>query len=269
MELYLSLSAYGGVSTREALTVYWSAGIRHVELAIGSKPDTDAVQAIEDFRQQGMVFRSHHAFVWCDRHHPFNLAQPQDWSYFERLTDWLASNGITSYSVHGGNFPIGTERADAYATFIENVDCLHRLCQRHGIVLGVETMYPTLPSSGYENLLDNGEEVAQFYQDASQIKLVVDLAHLNIWHHHSDGEKLRWLELLPERLLEIHISDNDGKRDIHSRITQKTWWVSQIDRFPTGVPIVLESRLNHLPVEVVQQEYNCIAALIGLHSNSL
>lgn len=49
MELYLSLSAYGGVSTREALTVFWEAGVRHVELAIGCKPDTDAVKAIQDF----------------------------------------------------------------------------------------------------------------------------------------------------------------------------------------------------------------------------
>lgn len=35
MQLYLSLSAYGGVSTREALTIFWNAGIRYVELAIG------------------------------------------------------------------------------------------------------------------------------------------------------------------------------------------------------------------------------------------
>lgn len=263
MELYLSLSAYGSVSTREALTVFWEAGIRHVELAIGPLPDTDAVQAIQDFRQQGMVYRAHHAFVWGDRHHPFNLAQPQDWNYFQRLTDWLVINGITAYSVHGGHFPTGTDRAKAYATFLENVHCLHQLASTRGIVLGVETMYPTLPTSGKENLLDNASEVAQFCQDAPQVKIVLDLAHLNIWHHHSKEAKLQWLKLLPpERLLEIHISDNDGRHDIHSRITQKTWWVSQIAQFPSGVPFVLESRLNRLPVSVVQQEYGRIAALI-------
>ncbi|AFY46065.1 xylose isomerase-like enzyme [Nostoc sp. PCC 7524] len=254
MEFYLSLSAYGGVSTREALTVFWEAGIRYVELAIGPKPDTDAVQAIQDFRQQGMVYRAHHAFVWGDRHYPFNLAQPQDWNYFQRLTDWLANNGITAYSVHGGHFPMDTNRAEAYATFLENVHCLHQQCLARGIVLGVETMYPTLPTSGKENLLDNASEVAQFCQDAPEVKIVLDLAHLNIWHHHSLQAKLQWLKLPPGRLLEIHISDNDGRHDIHSRITQKTWWVSQIAQFPTGVPFVLESRLNRLPVSAVQQE---------------
>lgn len=239
MELYLSLSAYGGVSTREALTVFWEAGIRHVELAIGPLPDTDAVQAIQDFRQQGMVYRAHHAFVWGSCHYPFNLARSsQDWDYFERLTDFLAYGGITAYSVHGGNFPTVSVRAKAYATFLENVHCLRQLCQMRGIVLGVETMYPTLPSSTKENLLDNASEVAQFCQDAPEVKIVVDLAHLNIWHHHSKEAKLQWLKLPQERLLEIHISDNDGRHDTHSRITQKTWWVSQIPQFPTVVPFV-------------------------------
>lgn len=270
MELYLSLSAYGGVTTREALTVFWEAGIRYVELAIGPIPDTDAEQAIQDFRQQGMIYRAHHAFVWSARHHPFNLAEPQDWKYFQRLTDWLASHGITAYSVHGGDFPTTSDRthmrcfrAKAYATFLENVYCLHQLCQERGIVLGVETMYPTLPTSAKKYLLDNAEEVAQFCLDAPEIKLVVDLAHLNIWHHRNLQTLEQLLELPSERLLEIHISDNDGRRDIHSRITPKTWWVSQIAKFPTGVPIVLESRLNRLPVSVVQQEYKHIAALIS------
>lgn len=278
MELYLSLSAYGGVPTREALTVFWDAGIRHIELAIGPKPDNDAARAIQDFGQQGMVYRAHHAFVWSDRgsqgqssqrysaHRPFNLAQPQDWKYFQRLTDWLANNCITAYSVHGGHFPTLTERTKAYETFLENVHYLHQLCQERGIVLGVETMYPTLPIAGKDYLLDNASEVAQFCQDAPQIKLVVDLAHLNIWHHCSDSSKLQWLKLPPERLLEIHISDNDGRHDIHSRITQKTWWVSHVAQFPTSVPFVLESRLNRLPVSVVQQEYSSIADLISVAS---
>ncbi|MEH2003254.1 MAG: TIM barrel protein [Nostoc sp.] len=262
MELYLSLSAYGGVSTREALTVFWQAGIRHIELAIGPRPDALAVQAIEEFGQQGIVFRAHHAFVWSERHYPFNLAQPQDWKYFQRLTDYLASISITAYSVHGGNFSKTTERDQAYTIFVENIHYLHQLCQERGIVLGVETMYPTPPVSDVENLLDNASELAQFCQDSPQLKIVVDLAHLNIWHDKSLVTQNQWLGLPTERLLEIHISDNDGRQDIHSRITPHTWWIPHITQFPVGVPLVLESRLNRLPVSVVQQEYQRIAALI-------
>ena len=106
MELYLSLSAYGSVSTRQALTVFAEAGVQKVELAIGVKPDADATIAIQGFRQQGMQFRAHHAFVWESRHRPFNLAAPLKMDDFERMADWLAEQEITAYSVHPGHYGI-------------------------------------------------------------------------------------------------------------------------------------------------------------------
>jgi hypothetical protein len=104
MELYLSLSAYGGVSTRKALTVFAAAGVQNVELAIGVKPDADASIAIQTFRQQGMQFRAHHAFVWESQHRSFNLAFPMKMDYFKRMADWLAEQAITAYSVHPGHY---------------------------------------------------------------------------------------------------------------------------------------------------------------------
>lgn len=133
-----------------------------------------------------------------------------------------------------------------------------------GIVLGVETMYPMSPNNPTQNLLDNTEEVTQFCQDAPEIKLVIDLAHLNIWQNHTLEAKLQWLQLTPERLLEIHISDNDGRHDTHSCVTPQTWWISHITQFPVGVPIVLESRLNHLSVAGVKQECEQIKQLLQI-----
>ena len=104
MELYLSLSAYGSVSTRQALTVFAEAGVQKVELAIGVKPDADATIAIQGFRQQGMQFRAHHAFVWQSQHRSFNLALPLKMDHFERMADWLAEQAITAYSVHPGHY---------------------------------------------------------------------------------------------------------------------------------------------------------------------
>jgi hypothetical protein len=51
--MYLSLSAYGGVTTREALETSAAAGIHQVELAIGVKPDVEVTTAVRDFQQQG------------------------------------------------------------------------------------------------------------------------------------------------------------------------------------------------------------------------
>ena len=261
-QLYLSLSAYGGVTTREALTTFWQAGIRHVELAIGPKPDADASLAIRDFQQLGMVYRAHHAFVWESYHTPFNLAERFDYEHFVKLTDWLADYGITAYSVHGGNYR-NDSKIDAYAKFIENIYKLHLLCQERDIILGVETMYAMPPGSPSQNLLDNSEDIKQFCKDAKEIKLVVDLAHLNIWHRNSIEEKLEILKILPQDILEIHISDNDGMRDIHSPITDKTWWLPWIEMVPVEVPLVLESRMNRLQPQEINSTYNEVIKLFA------
>jgi hypothetical protein len=72
---------------------------------------------------------------------------------------------------------------------------------------------------------------------------------------------LQAISLIADRLLEIHISDNDGYRDIHSIITDRTWWLPWIDRLPSGVPFVLESRLNRLSASDLS-EYQRVYALL-------
>ncbi|KRH95740.1 MULTISPECIES: sugar phosphate isomerase/epimerase family protein [Cylindrospermopsis] len=255
MELYFSTSAYGGTSTRQVLTMFWELGIKEVELAIGPRCDRDAVKAITEFQQKGMTYRAHHAFVWGETHKSFNLAEPQEWSYFERMMDWLGDLKVTAYSVHGGDFHRGQEREKAYGQFKENVQNLQQICEKRGIVLGVETMYPTPPNSWNYYLLDNSWELTRFCEELPEMKIVVDLAHVNIWRNQSLSEKLEWLKLPSERILEIHISDNDGKRDIHSPITDSTWWVPYAAQIPRAIPIVIESRLNRFPPSIVKEQY--------------
>jgi hypothetical protein len=52
--------------------------------------------------------------------------------------------------------------------------------------------------------------------------------------------------------------DNDGKRDLHSRVTPKTWWMPWHNFSPKQVPIVLESRLQHFNRQAIQREYQQI-----------
>ena len=259
---YLSLSSCGGLRTEEALATCAAAGIQHVELAIGVKRDGNVSAALEKWQAQGMQFRAHHAFVW-DTHRPFNLAAAFDADYFGRLTDWLARHQIMAYSVHAGSYSTPTDKPRAYSQLLEHLERLHSLCQARAIALGVETMDRLPTSRSSQNLLDNLADVEQFLQDAPDLKLVIDLAHLNLWHDTSIPEKLSLFNFPPERLLEVHVSDNDGKRDIHSRITNDTWWVPWRDRIPLSVPIMLENRCCNGSVNEMQQTYQEVLALFS------
>lgn len=258
--LWVSLSAYGGVTTRAALHTFWAAGIRHVELAIGVKPTPDTVAVLQAYQQQGMQYRAHHALVWAESR-SFNLAATFDAGYFERLTDWLATMDITAYSVHAGSYPAGADRPLAYAQWLQHLAQLAQLCRDRHINLGVETMYPSATET-HQYLLQNQAEIMQFRQDQPDLHLVVDLSHLNLWRDSTIAEKLSLFQLAERRLLEIHISDNNGDRDRHMAITSNTWWLPYRHLWPRDTPIVLESRMNHQSVEQIRQHYQTIQQLL-------
>jgi hypothetical protein len=116
-------------------------------------------------------------------------------------------------------------------------------------------------------LLQNTAQVEQLLQDLPHIELVVDMAHLNIWKKETIPEKLQLLELACDRLLEIHISDNDSYRDSHTAITERTWWVPYAAMFPPLVPLVLESRMNRQSVEQVRQLLEVTQSLLSVRAS--
>jgi len=256
-QIWISLSAYGGVTTEQALLVLWTAGVRQVELAIGVKPSSDTVEVLQQYQHQGMQYRAHHAIVW-EESRSFNLAHPFDAAYFARLTDWLARMGISAYSVHAGRYARTTDPEFANACFWEHVGQLGEMCRDRGIRLGVETMYPASSEETHQYLLQNAIQVKQFLHDVPDVDLVVDMAHLNLWRSATVADQLQVLQLAPHRVLEIHISDNDGDRDTHTTISDRTWWLPYTAMFPAHVPIVLESRMNRQNAAQVRQQIEAV-----------
>lgn len=260
--LWVSLSTYGGMTTSEALQVLSAAGVRHIELAIGVKPSPDTTAVLRHYQQQGMHYRAHHALVW-EEVRSFNLADSFDQRYFERLTDWLVAMSITAYSVHAGSFTRADNPTDAYDRFVTHLEKLRRLCSDRQIRLAVETMYPKTAADSSQYLIQNAVQVEQLLQDLPEINLVLDMAHLHIWKTESISQKLHLLEMNVDRLLEIHISDNDGQRDTHTTISDRTWWLPYAPLFPPDIPIVLESRMNRQSVEQVQKQVQTVQAIVN------
>ena len=115
-------------------------------------------------------------------------------------------------------------KSEPTPSLLQHLDLLQRLCAQRHIELAVETMDRLPLNCPMQNLLDGLESVEQCLRDLSALKLVVDLAHLNLWPELAATQKLSLLQQ-PERLLEIHLSDNDGRRDSHTTIAAQTWWV--------------------------------------------
>jgi sugar phosphate isomerase/epimerase len=261
--LYVSMSALGGMSTGEALARAWAAGVRHVELAIGPRPDPYAGDRVKAFAREGVAFRAHHAFVYNETSAPIGLATERDERALGHRLDWLASVGAEAYSVHPGSFALGWQRERAYATFVDNARWLAARCAERGIAFGVEMMFPMPASSRMRNLLDSSAEVDRFCADVPEAGLVVDVAHLGLW---AAGDREALFERYAPRALEVHVSDNDGRRDTHTPVHEQTWWWRKLASVPAGVPIVLESRLTRPGAPSVVAQLSLLARGAGAAS---
>ena len=114
------------------------------------------------------------------------------------------------------------------------------VAKKRGVI--VEVMYPGYPLSGdadVERALDVG------------VDLAVDVSHLYLQRCAgvlSDRVLRRLLD--SERVVEVHVSENDGVKDSHTALTANCFllgWAK--DRGRAGLPVVLESYFHKASVD--------------------
>jgi sugar phosphate isomerase/epimerase len=167
---------------------------------------------------------------------------------------------VTAYSVHPGSYTDQPEAA--WEIFLTNLEWLKTVCLSHKIELGIETMYP-IYNENRRYFLDNLDSIDRLKVVFPDLKWVLDLAHLNLWR----SGRLEAINLLKDRLLEIHLSDNDGRRDLHTAISEKTWWLPHLEILPASVPYVLETRLGSIrSFHSIANEYQRVVNLLSVKS---
>lgn len=211
-------------------------GTTHVELSVGSRPAP--VSTLNDWPD--VTFIGHHLLP-LGSHALRPNARDRD-----ELIDTLVGAGIKRYTAH-----------PPHQRFVRGQSGLHQWCESWltrlsdvGIEFAVETMYTPRnkqeqeQSGGY--FLSTPAEVWDFVAWAQSIgwdqPLVLDASHLYIgwsggaW---SDDDVHNVLDYGPAD--EIHISENDGRRDQHRPLTfehKVSEWIGNdtLNRFRYVVP---------------------------------
>lgn len=96
--------------------------------------------------------------------------------------------------------------------------------------IGIENLFPS-PQKKINAFLTTPEEIINFFQDdeikKERIFFLLDLGHLeitcNLLNLNKDKVFNEILEKLEEKIYEIHLSNNDGINDLHSRIDIDSW----------------------------------------------
>jgi hypothetical protein len=110
-----------------------------------------------------------------------------------------------------------------------------------------EVMYP-----GYA--LGCGDDVERAM--ALGLRLAVDVSHVLIQLHSGVMTAATWTRLQSyARVAELHVSDNDGRRDLHRPLTARSFGIGWArERAADGVPLVLECYMHKLSTDERAQQ---------------
>ena len=207
--LYMALSCLQGWPMRAAATELLDAGAQGLQLTPGCVPTPAFGRWLDHL---GVRQRRHDGFSWR------GLRQPV-WD----------SDGRTLVSAESVHPP--RQRPDD-----DFVDWLDRAA-----VCGsaVEVMYPG-------HWLGTGTELEAAMDH--DLVLAVDVSHLYIQQQAGVLSPTQLDRVLSYgRVAEVHVSANDGRRDLHRQVTADSFWLGWArERYGDGVPVVCESYLQRI-----------------------
>lgn len=127
--------------------------------------------------------------------------------------------GAPAYSWHAGR----SERASLSQAISRTLD----LEQELGIPVGIEGLYPSDATGWLMSSFDDYKAVM-----GSGARYAIDLSHWQIVAGKEGRTELGLLEdlLTHPRCMEIHVSDNDGKRDSHRPLERKAFWTGLVSK---------------------------------------
>jgi sugar phosphate isomerase/epimerase len=116
-----------------------------------------------------------------------------------------AAAGARFAVVHPGSETPPEERPSRVETSVRSLTRLNAFCRDHGIRMAVENMLPTNVAEGARGLRGILDRLPH---DAG---VCFDTGHAHV----TDGSPAKALEVIKDRLLTLHVHDNDGTGDQH------------------------------------------------------
>jgi hypothetical protein len=240
--LYFSVSAIPGFPIQESFDLLRAAGISNIEVSVGTKPGDDSNGALQREIDNGVNLLWHHNIPIDNRYNFINLCEKFDERLFRQIFQWCNRSRAKHFSVHGGLYnPDLISHSKAMDKFANNYGKVVSLAKAFGIKMGIETAYPTLNGSKY--VLDSEEDIKTFVSMFPETGLVLDFAHVKIQKNFKTAEEsLIDFMLASENLIELHISENDGRSDSHTRILRESKFWDRV-KSRAELPIVIEGKL--------------------------
>jgi sugar phosphate isomerase/epimerase len=255
----------GGSDVFRVLDAYAAAGLRTVELGAtlgyldGMEPHL--------FKRYGFDFIVHSYFPPPRERIVVNLAS-QDAAVLDRSRrqikgsiDFCHALGVDCFSFHAGfrvepdeNFTFKEDGSAvaydvAFETLVESVKEINAYALSKGVRIAVENHgMPEKELTHGKNLtymLCEAWEFERLWEavPSNNIGMLLDLGHLKVASQSLGFDKEDFVDRVKERVLSVHVHDNNGRADEHREVTEKSWCLDVLRRGGfANARVVLESR---------------------------
>jgi sugar phosphate isomerase/epimerase len=147
-----------------------------------------------------------------------------------------------------GFFKAGDPSLTSVEAFYSMLDELNEVAQAEGILIAIENLAPRSKDDTFSFLTSESdiERFLAYIVTKSHLGILVDLGHMGAASTIFEFDRVRMLDRIfahPNKIFELHVSENDGPRDAHGVTPLDSWqleFLSERRHLLGDIPVVLE-----------------------------
>jgi len=280
-DIFVSTGAFKPKEIKELLKLAEENDIYNIELSSGLNYDSNTKEIIKNSSEK-FKFLIHNYFPAPKEPFVLNLASKDkqvienSMNLCKNAIDMISELGGEFYSVHcgftfdcsakelGNNRQMECEKIaieEAYNNFVKNIKELSIYSQKKNIKLAIENN--VFAEFAYTNGCNNMylgadiEGLKKIFKDvkSDNLYLLLDLAHAKISSTFLNFNIDDLIKELKDKIIAVHISENDGKNDNNFKISSNSELIKYIHQLKNKV-LVIES--YNLEVKEIRQQINIL-----------
>ncbi|MEQ8667385.1 MAG: TIM barrel protein [Rhodospirillales bacterium] len=255
MGCYLSTSCFGRTFVANAIERCHAIAPGRVEISAPHhhQPIEELEAVLCGFRDRGIALTLHNYFPAPEESFVLNMAAADDLG-LERTTSLVMNAlrlskaaGSPLYGIHAGYLARADAQSDGMFAFDDEMssygDALDRAVafvnrvapafEAEGVHFLVENLFPS-PKKRH-SLFCSLDEIREFMARVPKsVGLLFDLGHMNVSSNIMGFDRQAfldaYLEEFGDRLIEVHISENEGLKDEHLAVRKGSWQLDALRR---------------------------------------
>lgn len=248
MGCYLSTSCFGRSYVSDAIRQCHEIAPHRIEISAPHhhQPLDELEGILKEFREAGHALTLHNYFPAPAESFVLNMAANDDvgkartQALVEGALKLAVAAGSPLYGIHAGYLARADETKDGMFAFDDEMSSYGAALER--AVAFINNIAPAYEKAGVRFLIENlfpspkkrhslfcsMDEIREFMaQIPKSVGLLLDLGHLNVSSGIMEFDRQEfiddYLEEYSDRLVEVHISENQGLKDEHLAVKQGSW----------------------------------------------